>query len=150
MRHARPEALDALKDILQALRQHDALTERKRGTFYRKSSAFLHFHEDPAGLFADLKLSDAFQRFEVTTDVQRRHLLDLVDAVLTPPPTLPLSSQGEGAGGKVAPASVPTSTSPTQSVKLSIVHSPSPYPRREGRATAGVRSRAILYKLTVY
>ena len=53
MRHARSEALDSLEDLLQALRSHEALTERKRGAFYRKSTAFLHFHEDPAGLVAD-------------------------------------------------------------------------------------------------
>ena len=86
MRHARSEALDSLEDLLQALRSHEALTERKRGAFYRKSTAFLHFHEDPAGLFADLKLGDAFQRFEVTAIPQRRQLLDLIDAALSANP----------------------------------------------------------------
>ncbi|HEX4183540.1 MAG TPA: hypothetical protein VHY34_09795 [Caulobacteraceae bacterium] len=51
MKHAGQEALDAL----EAVRLRRALTERKRGVFYRKSRAWLHFHEDPAGLFADLR-----------------------------------------------------------------------------------------------
>jgi hypothetical protein len=43
MIHARAAALDALEDLLVAVRTRPELTERKRGTFYRKSSAFLHF-----------------------------------------------------------------------------------------------------------
>ena len=38
------------------LRGCPELTERSRGTFYKKSQAFVHFHEDPAGLFADVRL----------------------------------------------------------------------------------------------
>ena len=33
----------------------DGLTERTPGTFYRRSRAFLHFHADPAGIFADVR-----------------------------------------------------------------------------------------------
>ena len=58
MRHARDEALNSLEPVLVQLRARCAeLTERSRGTFYRKSQAFLHFHEDPAGLFADVRLA---------------------------------------------------------------------------------------------
>ncbi|MDO8802219.1 hypothetical protein [Phenylobacterium sp.] len=46
------------------------LTEKKRGVFYRKSRAFLHFHEDPEGLFGDVRAADDrdFDRFDVTQD----------------------------------------------------------------------------------
>ena len=37
------------------------------GIFYRGASAFLHFHEDPAGLFADLRSGDDFARYGVNT-----------------------------------------------------------------------------------
>jgi hypothetical protein len=74
MKHARAAALDALEDILTALRVHKELRERKRGIFYRKSTAFLHFHEDPAGLFADLRVDGAFERFAVNTSRERREL----------------------------------------------------------------------------
>jgi hypothetical protein len=41
------------------------LKEKTRGIFYHKSAAFLHFHEDAGGLFADLRSNDLFQRFAV-------------------------------------------------------------------------------------
>ncbi|HVO28304.1 MAG TPA: hypothetical protein VMW56_32275 [Candidatus Margulisiibacteriota bacterium] len=75
MKHAGPGALDALADLLEEIRGSAGLREPKRGTFYRRSSAFLHFHEDPAGLFADLKISDTFHRFPVNTAMERRALL---------------------------------------------------------------------------
>ena len=78
MKHAGRGALDALEDLLVKLRRHEALSERKRGTFYRKSSAFLHFHEDPAGLFADVKIDGEFARFRVGTAKERVALLHAV------------------------------------------------------------------------
>ena len=68
MRHARPEDLDRLGDLLTQLRTLPGLTERSPGTFYRKSRAFLHFHEDPKGLFADIRGPDDgdFERIDVT------------------------------------------------------------------------------------
>jgi hypothetical protein len=73
MKHAGPEALDQLEPVLAKLRKLDGLRERKRGAFYRGSSAFLHFHEDPAGFFADLKVADDFVRYPVNSgaDVER-------------------------------------------------------------------------------
>jgi hypothetical protein len=66
VKHATPVALDALEPLLVKLRAVDGLTERNRGVFYRRSQAFLHFHEDPAGFFADVRLGPAWQRVEVT------------------------------------------------------------------------------------
>jgi hypothetical protein len=65
MKHAGANALDALELILTQLRAIDGLKEKSRGTFYRKSKAFLHFHEDPAGFFADLKKGADFVRLPV-------------------------------------------------------------------------------------
>lgn len=69
MKHAGSEALDRLEPLLVRVRALPGLVERKRGTFYRKSRAFLHFHEDPKGLFADIRLGDSadFERLDVTT-----------------------------------------------------------------------------------
>jgi hypothetical protein len=66
MKHATPAALDRLEDLLAELRTLP-LKEKSRGVFYRRSRAFLHFHEDPAGLFADLRNQDGpdFDRFQV-------------------------------------------------------------------------------------
>lgn len=84
MRHARDDTLDQLEvDLLPALRDLEGLTEKSRGTFYRRSNAFLHFHEDPAGLFADVKLDGReFERLQVSTPAQRKRLLKLVRAAL--------------------------------------------------------------------
>jgi len=79
MRHARDEDLDRLEPLLAQLRRLPGLAEKKRGTFYRKSRAFLHFHEDPKGLFADIRdAADAeFERIDVTEAAGRAQLLEL-------------------------------------------------------------------------
>lgn len=79
MRHARDPALEVQEPLLAQLRALPGLTERSRGTFYRKSRAFLHFHEDPKGLFADLRDAAGadFERTDVTAPDGRSRLLDL-------------------------------------------------------------------------
>jgi hypothetical protein len=57
VRHARSDALDQLEPFLEALRRMPGLVEKRRGVFYRRSRAFLHFHEDASGLHADVRLS---------------------------------------------------------------------------------------------
>lgn len=78
MRHARTEDLGPLSDLLASLRAVHGLVERKPGTFYRRSKAFLHFHVDPAGMFADLKIDRAFERFRISTHAEQRRLLAAV------------------------------------------------------------------------
>ena len=79
MRHARPEDLDRLEELLAALRALPGLKETSRGIFYRKSRSFLHFHQDPKGLFADLRDADDrdFERIDVTGAEGRAVLLAL-------------------------------------------------------------------------
>jgi hypothetical protein len=79
MKHAGATALDRLEPLLAALRALPGLKEKARGVFYRGGRAFLHFHEDPAGLFADLRLAGPdFERFRVETEGEREALLALV------------------------------------------------------------------------
>lgn len=76
MKHPGPHTLDELEPLLGKIRSFPGLTERKRGAFYRKSNGFLHFHEDPAGIFADLKESTGeFQRMRTTTASEQAALL---------------------------------------------------------------------------
>ena len=76
MKHATPAALADLDELLRALRLLPGLKERKPGIFYRKSRAFLHFHEDGDKRYADLRLSGPdFERFPVTTPAEQRRLL---------------------------------------------------------------------------
>jgi hypothetical protein len=81
MKHASEAILNGLAEVLADLRLLPGLKETKVGTFYRKSSAFLHFHEDPSGLFADLKINGDWQRFSVDTPAQRRAVLTQARAV---------------------------------------------------------------------
>jgi hypothetical protein len=57
--------------------------ERTRGVFYRRSRAFLHFHEDPSGLHADVRLGPDFRRFRVETAEEREALLQRIQAAET-------------------------------------------------------------------
>jgi hypothetical protein len=77
MRHARDQDLDRIEPLLKRLRALPGLIERKRGTFYVKSKAFLHFHEDPAGMFADVRAADGkdFDRLKVDTAEEQERLL---------------------------------------------------------------------------
>jgi hypothetical protein len=83
MRHITAEELDRLEDLLVSLRELDGLREKKRGVFYRKSKAFLHFHEDPAGLFADVRLDGVtFDRYAVSSKKDQRELLARIRGAL--------------------------------------------------------------------
>jgi hypothetical protein len=75
MKHATPECLDALEPLLEEIRRHTTLKERSRGVFYLRSRAMLHFHEDPAGVFADLHKEGGWHRFPVNSRIERRELL---------------------------------------------------------------------------
>lgn len=83
MKHAGAETIARLEPMLRKLRARNDLIERTPGTFYRKSQAFLHFHEDPAGIFADVK-DDlvSFKRYRVSTRAEQQRLLRLITAAL--------------------------------------------------------------------
>ena len=84
MKHATAAALDELAPLLETLRVMPGLKERSRGVFYRRSKAFLHFHEDPAGLFADVRNdSGDFDRMAVNDVHGQGALLAIVAQRLT-------------------------------------------------------------------
>ena len=82
MKHAGPGALARLAGILASLRTRPLLRERRPGIFYAKGRAFLHFHEDPAGLFADLRQGEEWLRLSVNGAADCERLLALVDSAL--------------------------------------------------------------------
>jgi hypothetical protein len=81
MRHATSETLQEIEQLLERLRLVPGLVEKKPGIFYRKSKAFLHFHEDPSGLHADVRFEEEFERVRAETDVEREALLARIRAV---------------------------------------------------------------------
>ena len=82
VKHADADALAALSGLIENLRKRNVLVERRLGIFYTKGRAFLHFHTDPAGLFADLRRGGDWQRFPVNDPEECAMLLVAVDRVL--------------------------------------------------------------------
>jgi hypothetical protein len=82
MKHASPAALDLLDDTLCDLRELPGLKEKTRGVFYRGGKAFLHFHEDPSGLYADIRRDALFERFPVNSADDKAGLLAVVRSAL--------------------------------------------------------------------
>jgi hypothetical protein len=89
MKHAGPQALDQLEPLIARIRALPGLVEKGRGVFYRKSRAFLHFHEDPhsyaglGGLFADIRVEgEDFERIDVTGPDGAERLVAMTKACL--------------------------------------------------------------------
>ena len=51
------------------------------------SQGFLHFHENPAGIFADLKQGKEYRRYRVSTRREREAFLRRVSGLLAEPGT---------------------------------------------------------------
>ncbi len=83
MKHAGPRTLAEISPLLNQLRTRDALREKRPGVFYLKSRAFLHFHDDPAGIFADVRLADEFIRLPVSSEAEQADMLDRIDDCLS-------------------------------------------------------------------
>ena len=82
MKHASNQSLSPIKSFLNTIRKFKELKEKKLGIFYKDSIAFLHFHEDPKGLFADLKIANKWKRFRVNTQAEQTILLKRIDSVI--------------------------------------------------------------------
>ena len=56
----------------------DGLVEKANGAFYRRRVAILHFHEDAAGVYADVKVDGDWQRVTVGSSAGDREVLALL------------------------------------------------------------------------
>jgi hypothetical protein len=66
MKHAGPATLATLAPLLARVRTLPGLVERAPGCFYKGAKSFVHFHEDPSGAHADVRLDGAeFTRMRV-------------------------------------------------------------------------------------
>ena len=79
MKHAGPDTLARIAPLLAELRARRVLRERSPGVFELESRAFLHFHDDPSGVFADVRLGEEFVRMPVTSPSQQSDLLAHID-----------------------------------------------------------------------
>jgi hypothetical protein len=78
MIHVTQATRDKLEPLLQKIRSLNVLKEKARGVFYYKSKAFLHFHEDEAGIFADLKEDDRWRRRSVDSKADKSTLIKAI------------------------------------------------------------------------
>jgi hypothetical protein len=87
MLHATENTLTKYPELLASVRNIEGLNETRPGVFYRKSKAFLHFHEDPSGLYADLRVNvnEEFVRTRVETRVEQSAFIATITSALTPP-----------------------------------------------------------------
>ena len=79
MAHAGPATFARIPELLAELRARQLLQEKRPGVFYLKSRAFLHFHDGPEGIVADVRLADDFERIDVTAEAGQLELLDRID-----------------------------------------------------------------------
>jgi hypothetical protein len=82
MKHATASTLDKLEPLLVQLREIPGLKEKSRGCFYRKSKSFLHFHEDPAGFFADIYDGTEFKRMPVNSENEKKELIKAAKKII--------------------------------------------------------------------
>ena len=82
MEHADAAALDALVELLAAIRERAGVRERRRGYVYRKGKALVHFQRDSAGLFADLHDGPGWRRLRVSEPEERQRFLAALDEVM--------------------------------------------------------------------
>ena len=82
MKHAGPHALDRLEPLLAQLRALDGIAEKTRGIFYVSRVGFLHFHQDGADLFCDLRPGPgaAFQSLPASDPQQQQRVLAAASA----------------------------------------------------------------------
>ena len=78
VRHARADALQGTGTAAGSPARDPGVAGEDRGVFYRGGQAFLHFHEDPAGLFADVRLEADFERFRVSNGAEQAELVATV------------------------------------------------------------------------
>ena len=71
-----------LSEVRESLRRRTALVEKRPGIFYVRGKAFLHFHEDRVGIFADVRDHGNWRRFPANSAAERATLLAAVDDCL--------------------------------------------------------------------
>jgi hypothetical protein len=82
MTHAGPAVLDRILPLLEELRARPVLREKRPGVFYLNSREFLHFHDSPNGIVADVRLAEGQVRLPVTSSSQQADLLERIDDCL--------------------------------------------------------------------
>jgi hypothetical protein len=75
--------IETLATLLNVLRGYSVLQEVRPTAFHLGGRDFIHFHEEPDGLFADVRLSKGRLRMPVSTSSEQAQMLDRIDQILS-------------------------------------------------------------------
>ncbi len=75
--------LDCIAPLLAVLRGYSALREVRPTVFHLNGRDFIHFHEAPDGIFADVRLSKGQVRMSVSTQAEQSELLERIEDALS-------------------------------------------------------------------
>ncbi|HWM71626.1 MAG TPA: hypothetical protein VNO35_33995 [Steroidobacteraceae bacterium] len=89
------ETLDCIGPLLAVLRAYEALSEVRPTVFHLQGKDFIHFHEAPDGVFADVRLAKGQVRMPATTPQGQSELLERIEATLS---TVELHAAGKRGG----------------------------------------------------
>ncbi len=77
------ESLSRLEPLLAVLRGYGLLSETRPGFFHLDGQDFLHFHEEPDGLSADVRLARGRVHLPVNSADEQAELLARIDDTLS-------------------------------------------------------------------
>lgn len=75
--------LDLLQPLLEVLRAHPALREVRPTAFHFDNRDFVHFHDEPEGIFADVRLRKGVVRMPASSSSEQAELLERIDEALS-------------------------------------------------------------------
>ena len=79
MRHETNETLEML---LNFLRSYEILSEMKPTNFHLNGKGFIHFHDEPDGLWADIFLSKGRLRMPANTASEQADVIGTIETTL--------------------------------------------------------------------
>jgi hypothetical protein len=75
--------LERIAPLLDVLRDHPALREVEVGEFILDDRDFLHFHEEPEGIYADVRLAKGRVHMPVSSRPEQLEFLERIDQILS-------------------------------------------------------------------
>ena len=78
----RQESLERIAPLLEVLRANAALREVRPTFFHLNGRDFVHFHEYPEGVVADVRLTTGVVRLPVSSLLEQAELLERIEDAL--------------------------------------------------------------------
>jgi hypothetical protein len=75
--------LDAIAPLLEVLRAHRTLSEVRPTEFQLDGRDFLHFHEEPGRVVADVRLAEGRVSLPVSSSAEQADFLERIDESLS-------------------------------------------------------------------